>query len=199
MYNLDLAMIKGILGFLSKKLQGAISVCSTSKKEATPKVAQVGETSNLLSQDPELMVQNPLPSATIPSLEQGSIAIVEELDFEVGVNNPIELVDAIIATVVYGDPFPHNALPTLENLIHITHAVAKDGVNFQPCLKDVHKEKENLCQSDVVSKLVGISEDPSPNIVAPIFPHSEIHVSHDQMGVGPNIMEMLDNMEYARQ
>ena len=39
MYNLESAMIKEILGLLSKKLQEADSTGSTSKKEATPKAA----------------------------------------------------------------------------------------------------------------------------------------------------------------
>jgi hypothetical protein len=43
----------------------------------------------------------------------------------------------------------------------------------------MHKEKENLYQSDVVSKLVGILEDPGPSIVAPILQHFEVHRSID--------------------
>jgi hypothetical protein len=110
-------------------------------------------------------------------LKQGSSAIVEEPEFKVGAKNPTELVDAVIATVVYEDPSRLNALPTLENLTHTTHVVAEDGINIQPCLKDVHKEKENLCQSKAISKPMGILEDPGPRVVAPILQHSEIHGS----------------------
>jgi hypothetical protein len=45
-------MTKGILGFLSKKPQGPTTKGSSSKKEAIPKAAHVGETSNLLLQEP---------------------------------------------------------------------------------------------------------------------------------------------------
>jgi hypothetical protein len=48
MYNLESELTKGILGFLSRKLQEPTSGGSLSKKEATPKAAQVGETSNPL-------------------------------------------------------------------------------------------------------------------------------------------------------
>jgi hypothetical protein len=92
------------------------------------------------------MVQNHLPSATIPSLEQGSSAIVEEPKFEVGAKNPTELVDAVIAMVVYRDPSLHNAIPIFENPTHSIYAVAKDGINVQPRLEDMHKEEENLKQ-----------------------------------------------------
>jgi hypothetical protein len=160
MYNPELAMTKGILDFLSKKLQGASGGGSTSKKEATPKVVQVGETSNPLPQNLELMVQNPLLRAAIPSLEQ---------DFGVGMKNPTELVDAVIATVVCRDLSLHNALPTLENPTHITYVVAKDGINVQPRFEDVQKEKENLCQSTAVSNLVDLLEYPGPSNVAPIL------------------------------
>jgi hypothetical protein len=89
---------------------------------------------------------------------------VEETKFKEGIKNSIELVDVIIAMVVCGDPSPHNALPTLENPTHIFHAMAKNGINMQPCLKDVYKEKINLCQSHAIFKLVGISEDPNSSI-----------------------------------
>jgi hypothetical protein len=52
LYNLESAMTKGILGFLSKKPQGPTTKGSSSKKEAIPKAAHVGETSNLLLQEP---------------------------------------------------------------------------------------------------------------------------------------------------
>jgi hypothetical protein len=42
----------------------------------------------------------------------------------VGTKNPTELVDAVIATMVCGYPFLHNALPTLQNPTNITYAVA---------------------------------------------------------------------------
>jgi hypothetical protein len=61
-------------------------------------------------------------------------------------------VDAIITTVVCGDPFPHNALPTLGYPTHISHAVVEDGTNVQPCFEDMLKKNENLCQSNAVSK-----------------------------------------------
>lgn len=102
---------------------------------------------------------------------------MEEPEFKVGTKNPTKLVDAVIATVVYEDPSRLNTLPTLENLTHTTHVVAKDGINIQPYLEDVHKENKNLCQSKAISKPMGILEDPGPRIVAPIFQHSEIYGS----------------------
>jgi hypothetical protein len=89
MYNPESAMIKGILGLLSKKPQGAGGAGSTSKKKATPKAAQVGETSNFLLQDLELMVQSPPPSAAIQNLEQGSSAIVEEMSLKWALKIPL--------------------------------------------------------------------------------------------------------------
>jgi hypothetical protein len=71
-------MTKGILGFLNKKPQGASNGGLSNKIEATLRAVEVGETSNLLLQDHELMVQNPPPSTAIPRLGQGSSAIVEE-------------------------------------------------------------------------------------------------------------------------
>ena len=55
----------------------------------------------------------------------------------------------------------------------------------------MHKEKENLYQSNAVSRLVGILEDLGQSIVAPILQHFEVHHSIDQMGVGPVIKKLL--------
>jgi hypothetical protein len=74
-------------------------------------------------------------------------------------------VDPIGTMVVSGDPSLHNTLPTIGNPTHIAHPVVEDGMNIQPRLEYVYKEEEKLCQSDVVSKPVGIWEYPGPSIV----------------------------------
>jgi hypothetical protein len=43
-------------------------------------------------------------------------------------------------------------------------------------------------------KPAGILEDPGPSVAIPILQHSEVHISPNQMCVGPNIMEMLRSM-----
>jgi hypothetical protein len=91
------------------------------------------------------MVQNPPPSTTIPSLVQGSSAVVEELELEVGAKCPTELVDVIIEGMTYRDPSPHNALPTLQNPTHIIHIGVEDGVNIQSRLEVLHEAKQNVC------------------------------------------------------
>jgi hypothetical protein len=113
MHNPESAMTKRILEFLRKKLQGPSCQGSSNKKEATPKVAQVSNTSNLVPQEPQLMVQNPNLSRGIPTLVKGSTTIVEEPELEVGAECPIGMVDAIIERVTGGDLSPHNVLPTL--------------------------------------------------------------------------------------
>jgi hypothetical protein len=150
MYNPESAVTIGILGFLRKKPQGTSGHGSSSKKEGTPKAAHVSKSSNPILWKLELMVQNPPPNGVLPTLVKGSTTIVEEPELEVGPKCPIEMVDAVIERVTGGDPSPHNALPTLQNPIHITGTVVEDGINIQLCIEIVHNVKENISRNDTV-------------------------------------------------
>jgi hypothetical protein len=120
---------------------------------------------------------------------------VEELKLQVVAERSTESVDAIIATVACGDPFPHNALPTLQNPTHVIHMVVEDGIKkIQPHLEVVHKVKENVCKSNAVSKQVGISEDLGPSAVAPTPLHPSVNVLLNQMDVGSEVVEMIRSM-----
>jgi hypothetical protein len=108
---------------------------------------------------------------------------VEKPELEVGTECPIAMVDAVIETLIGGDPSPPTAPPTLPNPIHTINTVAKDGINIQPHVEVVHNIEQNISHDNTVSKPAGILQDPDPSIATPSTPHSPIGVLPNYMGV----------------
>jgi hypothetical protein len=138
MYTLESAATKGILAFLRKKPQGATGQGLSHKKGAIPKARHVHETSNPISREHDLEVQNPPASGAIRTLVQGSTAIVEKPELGVGTECPIAVVDAVIEKLIGVDPSPPTTPATLPNPVHTTDAVATDAINIQPRVGVVH-------------------------------------------------------------
>jgi hypothetical protein len=194
MYSPESAATKGILAFLRKKPQGATGQGSLSKKEATLKARHIHETSNLVSREPDPRVQNPPTSGAIRTVVQGSTAIVEKPELEVGTECPIAMVDAVIEKLIGTDPSPPTVPATLPNPIHTTDTVATDAFNIQPRVEVVHNVQQNVGHDDMVPKPAGTFQDLGPSVAAPSIRHSLVSVLLDHVGMGLDVMEMLRNM-----
>ena len=101
-------------------------------------------------------MQNPPVSGAIQIVDQGSTAIVEKPKVEVGIKNPIVVVDAVIVKLTSVDPSPPIAPAMLPNPTHTTDMVATDAINKQPCVQVVHNVEQNVGHDDMVSKPAGI-------------------------------------------
>ena len=117
MYTLESATTKGILAFLRKKPQGTTGQSSSRKKGATPKARHVHETSNLVPQEHDPGVQNPLKSGAIRTIVQGSTAIVKKPKLGVGTKCPIAMVDAVIEKLTSINPSPPIARVVKMNIL----------------------------------------------------------------------------------
>jgi hypothetical protein len=138
MYTPESTATKGILVFLRKKPERTTSQGSSSKKGAKQKARHVHETSNLVPREQDPRVQNPPTSGAIRTVVQGSTAIVEKPELEVGTESPIVVVDAVIEKLTGVDPSPPTAPTMLPNPIHTTDAVATDAINIEPHIEVVH-------------------------------------------------------------
>jgi hypothetical protein len=110
----------------------------------------------------------------------------------VGTECPIAMVDAVIEKLTSTDPSPPTAPATLPNPIHTINMVATDAINIQPRVEVVHNVEQNVGHDDMVPKPAGTLQDPSPSVAAPSTPHSPIGVPPNHVGVGLDIMELLD-------
>ena len=121
-------------GFLRKKLQEDIGQGLSSKKGRKRKARHVPQTSNPIPQEQDLRVQNPLVNGVIQIVVQGSIAIVEKPEVEVGTKSSIAVVDTVIEKLIGVDPSPPTAPSLLPNPTHTNNMVAMDAINKQPCV-----------------------------------------------------------------
>jgi hypothetical protein len=139
-------------------------------------------------------VQNPPARRAIQIVVQGSTAIVEKPELEVGTECPIAMVDAVIEKLTGVDPSPPTTPTKLPNPIHTTDTVAMDAINIQPRVEVVHNVEQNVGHDNTVSKLVRTLQDPGPSVAIPITSHSPVGIPPNHVGVGLDIIEMLRNM-----
>jgi hypothetical protein len=104
------------------------------------------------------------------------------------------MVDAVIEKLTGADPSPPTAPAMLPNPIHTTDTVVNDAINIQPRLEVVHNVEQNVGHDDTVSKPAGTLQDLGPSIATPSTLHSPVGVPPDHVGVGLDVMEMLQNM-----
>ena len=108
--------------------------------------------------------------------------------------SPIVVLDEVIEKLTSVDPFPPTAPTTLPNPVHTIDVVAMDAINIQLCVQVVYNVEQNVGHDDMVPKPAETLQDPGLRVVAPSILHSPVGVPPNHVGVGLNVMEMLQNM-----